>query len=316
MDLKEYKINQAKNAGLKDSYRVNILELGDFHFRAGDFSNAMKLYIRAKDVTITVDQQFDLYTRMALTSFHKKNSSFAQNNSQRVLLLSGIPDKQLVTSLIIMGLCCIENGNYKQATEYFLRVGSDNNKELASNGDLAAYTSLCALCSMDRNTISNDVIKSKAFLAFAEDEPRFIDLLDSFLTCKFFKLIQILEDVRKYLVYDVYLGRFVAIMCDDIKNKCIVQFLKAFKRIRIAELANNFACTAPEIEKKLARLIIDGKVDARIDAHLKIVTSREVNEKDKINRNVISTAKSYLKNTQLLLLRMNMIQEDVVVVGK
>lgn len=92
-------------------------------------------------------------------------------------------------------------------------------------------------------------------------------------------------------------------MCDDIKNKCIVQFLKAFKRIRIAELANNFACTAHEIEKKLARLIIDGKVDARIDAHLKIVTSREVNEKDKINRNVISTAKSYLKNTQLLLLK-------------
>lgn len=316
IDNREYKINQAKNAGLKDSYRVNILDLGDYYYRSGDMPNAMKLYLRAKEITVTSDQQCELFSRMALASLHKKNISFAQNNAQKVLLLPNLPVKFQITSTIIMGIGSLEVSNYKQAAEYFLRVGDNNNSELCNNADLAGYISLCGLATFSRAAINSEILQAKSFLTLTEDEPKYIELLECFLTCKFYRLIQILEDIRAALKYDIYIGQSVNSICDEIKNKCLAQFMKAFKKIRIEELARNFCCSEQEIEGKLAKLIMDGKVDARIDAHLKIVSSRVVDEKNKINWKVLNTAKAYLKNTQLALLRMSMMQEGVVVKGK
>ena len=124
IDNKEYKINQAKNAGLKDSYRVSILDLGDYYYRSGDMANAMKLYMRSKDITITPEQRLDLYSRMAVTSLHKKNVSFAQNNAQKVLALHCATDRQKNTCEAIMGIAALETGLYRQAAECFLKVGS------------------------------------------------------------------------------------------------------------------------------------------------------------------------------------------------
>jgi COP9 signalosome complex subunit 1 len=313
VDNKEYKINQSKNAGLKDSYRLNILELGDYNFNSWDLSGAMKVYLRAKDVTVTPDHQYELSTRMGITSLYKKNYSFAQNNAQKVLMLPSIPENKQISCFIILGLCNIDSANYKQAVENFLRIGSDNNGEILTNSDLAGYISLCSLVSIDRGSISSDIIKSKAFLSFAEDDPIYIELLESFLTCKFSKVMQILDQIKIYLSHDIFIGKAINSIYDEIKNKSLVQFMKAFKKIRIVELANNFCCGEDYIEKKLARLIMDGKIDARIDAHLKIATSRQVDEKNKVNRSVVNTAKRYLKNNQLLLLRMSMIQEGIIV---
>ena len=253
---------------------------------------------------------------MGLTSLYKKNPSFSLNNSQKVLCFQFLQEKQLITSLIIMGICNIENANYKQATEFFLRVGGDNNNELVTNSDLAGYICICGLSSMERSSINNDILKSKSFLTLAEDEPKYIELLECFLTCKFYRLVQILEEIKRGLIYYIYISRFINNLCEEIKNKCIVQFMKAFKKIRISELASNFCCSTEDIEGKLTKLIMDGKIDARIDAHLKIVSSRQIDEKNKVNRSVLNTAKAYLRNTQLALLRMSMIQEGIIVKGK
>ncbi|OMJ81044.1 hypothetical protein SteCoe_18550 [Stentor coeruleus] len=313
---REYKITQSKNAGLKDSYRVNILELGGYYYNAGDMNNSLKLLLRAKDLTVTAEQQYELCLRMAFTSLYKKNISFTQNNAQKVLGLVTLPEKSLLPAAIIMGICSIDNGNYKTATEYFLRTAGDNSQELACNSDLAAYICICALASMDRKTISNEVIQSKAFITYSEEEPKFIELLECFLTCKFNRLIQILEDMHKQMILDVYIGRYMTTLCDEIKSRCLIQFMKAFKKIRISELALNFACSDVDIEEKLAKLITDGKIDARIDAHQKTVMSRQVDEKNKVNRTVLNVAKSFMHNTQLVLLRMSMLNADVVVRGK
>lgn len=315
-DQREYKITQSKNAGLKDSYRVNILELGGYYYKAGDMNNSLKLLLRAKDLTVTAEQQYELYLRTAFTSLHKKNMSFTQNNAQKVLSLVTLPEKSLLPAAVIMGICSIDNSNYKTATEYFLRTAGENSQELACNSDLAAYISICALASMDRKTISNEVTQSKAFITYSEEEPKFIELLECFLTCKFNRLIQILEDIRKQMLLDVYIGKYMTNLCDEIKSRCLIQFMKAFKKIRISELAVNFVCSEMDIEEKLAKLISDGKIDARIDAHQKTVMSRQVDEKNKVNRTVLNVAKSFMHNTQLVLLRMSMLKADVVVRGK
>lgn len=312
-DNKEFKISQAKNAGLRDSYRVHILDLANFYYNTGDMASTMKTLQRAKEISITADQQFDLFSLMALTSLFKKNISFAQNNAQKIILLAGITDKQTVTARVIMGLCNLENSNYKQATEYFLGLNGENNKELASNSDLAVYIVLGCLASMDRKEIKSDVVQSKSFLVFSEDEPKLVELLDSFLSCKFSRVVQILEDIKSQYVQDYFIGKSVHSIGEEIKNRCMIQFLKAFRRIKISDLAINFEMTEKTVEEKIAKLIIDGKVDARIDAHQKIVRAREIDQKHKMHKSILNTAADFIKTANLILLKTSIIQEDILV---
>lgn len=312
-DNKEFKISQAKNAGLRDSYRAHILDLSTFYFNTGDMNNSMKALQRAKEISITAEQQFDLFSLMALTSLFKKNISFAQNNAQKIILLTGLSDKQTLTARVIMGLCNMENSNYKLATEFFLGLNGENNKELALNSDLAVYIVLGCLASMDRKDIKADVVQSKSFLVFSEDEPRLSELLDSFVNCKFSRVVQILDNIRREYVLDYFIGKSILGICEEIKNRCMVQFLKAFKRIKISDLAINFEMSEKTVEEKLAKLITDGKVDARIDAHQKIVKAREIDQKQKMHKSVLNTAIDFIDTANLILLKTSMIQEDILV---
>ena len=311
-DNKEFKVSQAKNAGLRDSYRAHLIELAQFYLKTGDFTNTMKVLQRAKDLTITADQQYDLFSLMSLASLFKNNVSFAQNNAQKIINLSGLPASQTITSKVIMGLCNMQSSNFKSATEYFISLEGVNNNELASNSDLAVYILLCSMASMDRASIKSEVSQSKSFLTFSEDETRLSDLIDSYLNCKFSKVMQIIERLRAQYSTDYFISRILPSLCDEIRNKCLIQYLKAFKNVKIADLAFNFEMSEKSLEEKLSKLITDGKIDARIDAHEKVVRSRQVDQKHKLHRSVLETAKNFVSTTQAALLKMSMIQEDVI----
>ena len=311
-DNKEFKVSQAKNAGLRDSYRAHLIELAQFYLKTGDFTNTMKVLQRAKDLTITADQQYDLFSLMSLASLFKNNVSFAQNNAQKIINLSGLAASQTTTSKVIMGLCNMQCNNFKTATEFFLSLEGVNNTELASNSDLAVYILLCSMASMDRSSIKSEVSQSKSFLTFSEDEARLLDLIDSYLNCKFSKVMQIIERLREQYSSDYFISRILPSLCDEIRNKCLVQYLKAFKSVKIADLAGNFEMSEKSLEEKLSKLITDGKIDARIDAHEKVVRARQVDQKHKLHRSVLETAKNFVSTTQSALLKMSMIQEDVI----
>jgi COP9 signalosome complex subunit 1 len=312
-DNKEFKISQSKNAGLKDSYRVHLIELADFYLKTGDLVNAMKVLQRAKDVTVTADHQFELFSLMSLVSLYKKNISFAQNNAQKIIHLTGIPASQIVTSKIIMGLCNMQSNTFKTATEYFLGLEGENNVELASNTDLAVYLVLCALASMDRSSIKTELMQSKSFLVFSEDESLLLDLVDSYLNCKFSKVMQNIEHLRSRYFPDYFIGKTLSVLCDEIKNKCLIQYLKAFKTVQISDLCLNFEMSENFIKERLSKLITEGKVDARIDAHEKVVRSRQIDQKNKLHKSVLNSAKDFVKTTQAVLLRISMIQEEVLI---
>lgn len=249
---------------------------------------------------------------MSLASLFKNNVSFAQNNAQKIINLSGLPASQTITSKVIMGLCNMQSSNFKSATEYFISLEGVNNNELASNSDLAVYILLCSMASMDRASIKSEVSQSKSFLTFSEDEARLSDLIDSYLNCKFSKVMQIIERLRAQYSTDYFISRILPSLCDEIRNKCLIQYLKAFKNVKIADLAFNFEMSEKSLEEKLSKLITDGKIDARIDAHEKVVRSRQVDQKHKLHRSVLETAKNFVSTTQAALLKMSMIQEDVI----
>jgi len=57
---------------------------------------------------------------------------------------------------------------------------------------------------------------------------------------------------------------------------------------------------------------MDGKVEARIDSHNKIIQSRFANEKIVTYREAMHMGKQFLRNNESLLLRMNMIQQRLI----
>mmetsp|Transcript_3392 Transcript_3392/g.3115 ORF Transcript_3392/g.3115 Transcript_3392/m.3115 type:complete len:339 (+) Transcript_3392:226-1242(+) len=314
IERKELAVNQAKNAGLKDSMKISIIEEGDMFLDAGEPGLALKTYMRLKDIQSTKDQQYELYTKIARAALQKSNFSYAQNICQKAISVgtASIPLKSVVQAIV--GVCHLESKNYKQAARAFLEVKQGQiYHEFLTDSDIAIYTTLCALISFDRSEVKNEILKSKTFGTFLEEEPRCIEILDAFLSCRYFDLIQRLNSIRDSLRYDLFIGAKLSDVYLEIKNRAIADFLKPFKRVKLDVLAHAFNSSVEDIEKQVARLIMDGTVEARIDSHNKIIQSRFANEKVVTYREALNIGKRVLRNNESMLLRMNMVQQKLIV---
>jgi hypothetical protein len=69
---------------------------------------------------------------------------------------------------------------------------------------------------------------------------------------------------------------------------------------------------ARDLEKEVARLIMDGKVQARIDSHNKVLYARHADMRGQTFRDVLESGESYLRDTKAMLLRASLIQHDFV----
>lgn len=313
IERKEISINQAKNSGLKDSMRFSIIESGDMYLDAGEPAQALKTYMRIKDIQTSKDLQYDLYTKIARSALQKLNFSYALNICQKAISLgtANIAQKSLVQAII--GLCYLENKNYKQAARAFLEVKQNPiYHEFITDSDIAIYTSLCALISFERSEVRNEILKSKTFVQFLEEDSRSTEILDSFLSCRYQELIQKLNEIKESLKYDLFVGTKIGDVYNEINSRAIADFLKPFKRVRLEALAIAFNSSVENIEHLVARLIMDGKVEARIDSHNKIIQSRFANEQVVSYRDAMSLGKQFLRNNESLLLRMNMIQQKII----
>ena len=62
------------------------------------------------------------------------------------------------------------------------------------------------------------------------------------------------------------MGDIINDVYKDIRNKALLQYFSPFKSASISAAAEAFATPVADLEKELARLIMDGKLSARIDS--------------------------------------------------
>jgi len=314
-DRIEVAISHAKNAGLKDSMRMSINEQGDLWYSAGDPSQALRTYLRAKELPFSKEQQFELSFKLAKSALFQGNLAYALNSSQRAVGLAVTSELQRSYANLLLGICLMLSNKPNEAGRAFSKLsevmkGQPN--DFVTDEDIVIYLGICALASFERKEIREEVLRNKHLRSFMEEQPTVNELLESYLSNRYDELVYGLNELKPRLAKDIYIGPVLEDMYSAIHNRCVIQFLKPFKRVKIETLGKAFCCNSVEMERRVAKLIMDGKVQAKIDSHNKVVEATYSDETTLAYRRALSMGINYLRNTETALLRMSMIQQKLV----
>lgn len=178
-----------------------------------------------------------------------------------------------------VGLSQLKQDRYVDAASAFLSVhhnyitpepqaGICFQREVISPNDVAVYGGLCALATMNRETLQRRVLDNTAFRPVLELEPHIRRAITMFCASKYTGCLNILESYMADYLVDLYLQDHYLRLYRLVRAKCIVQWCSAFSKVTFAEIENAFPSKlvdGGEIQGELESMIYSGELDARID---------------------------------------------------
>ena len=78
-------------------------------------------------------------------------------------------------------------------------------------------------------------------------------------------------------------------------------------------MASSFSVSLPDLEKEVSQLIIDGKLNARIDTQNMMLIYKQDDARRVSFRNVLNVGDSYLQEMKNTLLRVSLLKSELVV---
>ena len=340
----ESDLNQHKTSLVKESIRIGHNELGDFYYERGEFSTALKCYVRTRDYCTTSRHIIAMCVNVVRASIAMGNFTHVANY---VTKAESTPDSASDAALasqlrLASGLSSLEGKKYKQAARKFLEVSADHAPsyaEIASVQDVALYGGLCALASFDRAELRTKLIDAAGFRAFLElcpqvreayaledtaqhasahhgaRSPQVREALHDFFHSRYASCLALLDKLKPDLLLDLHLHDHVEQLYADIRSKALVQYFSPFVTVDMRLMASAFNVGVDGLEQELAKLIMAGQIKARIDSQAKVLHKRASDQRTATFSTAIKMGEEYTRDMRALLLRINLMRADFIVKG-
>ncbi|EEB17531.1 COP9 signalosome complex subunit, putative [Pediculus humanus corporis] len=317
-DLKNYKSNS-----IKESIRRGHDDLGDHFLDCGDLPNALKCYSRARDYCTSGKHIVNMCLNVIKVSVYLQNWSHVLSYVSKA---EATPDfsemhskesqynQTILTKLkCAAGLAELASKKYKSAAKHFLQANFDHCDfpELLSPSNVAIYGGLCALATFDRNDLQKNVIVSSSFKLFLELEPQLRDIIFKFYESKYASCLTLLDEMKDYLLLDMYIAPHVSKLYMQIRNRALIQYFSPYMSADMKKMAAAFNTTVPALEDELMQLILDGQIQARIDSHNKILYAKDVDQRSTTFEKSLQIGKYYQRRTRMLILRAAMLKHQI-----
>merc|ERR1711981_155680 len=164
LDKLEADLNSHKTSMVKESIRMGHNDLGDHHYERGDFSAALKSYVRTRDYCTAPKHIISMCLNVIKASIQMGNFTHVANYVTKAESTPDGSEPTLVSQLrVAAGLAFLESKKYKLAARNFLDVSPElggQYGEVASAQDVALYGGLCALASFGRSELRSRVVES------------------------------------------------------------------------------------------------------------------------------------------------------------
>ncbi|PVI00199.1 COP9 signalosome-like protein complex subunit 1 [Periconia macrospinosa] len=322
-DKLEHELKSYKNNLIKESIRMGNEDIGHFYYACGDWGNAHKAYLRMREHCTSTKHLADMTLRLVFVSIAQKSWMTVQSNLAKVdaAQLKGEEKTKLDPLLsALTGLAHMCLGHFREAATSFVNTspafltaepaaGIKWQREVLTGNDIAVYGGLCALASMDRTELQNQVLANNDFRNFLELEPHIRRAMNLFCSSKYSACLEVLEGYRNDYLLDVYLSKVVANIYGRIRTKSIVQYFIPFSCVTLEEMASKFQPTGEyaSIEDELEAMINDRTLNARIDLVDRLLISPPTNPRYNVHSAALSMAQQYDHTLQLRLTRLNML---------
>ncbi|KAF2132314.1 PCI-domain-containing protein [Dothidotthia symphoricarpi CBS 119687] len=318
----EHELKSYKNNLIKESIRMGNEDIGHFFYDTGDYSSALKAYMKMREHCTSNKHLADMTLRLVYVSIAQKSWLGVQANLAKVdaAQLKG-DDKTKLEPIVAAssGLTHMSIGNFREAATHFLGTSpafltvepAANitwQKEVLTGNDVAVYGGLCALASMDRTDLQNKVLGNNDFRNFLELEPHIRRAINLFCNSKYSACLEVLEGYRNDYLLDVYLSKVLVTIYGRIRTKSIVQYFIPFSCVTLDEMASKFPASEDKsIEDELESLINNRTLNARIDLVDRLLISPPTNPRHSVHAEALAMAETYDHTLRLRLTRLNML---------
>ncbi|EPS96383.1 hypothetical protein FOMPIDRAFT_1025401 [Fomitopsis schrenkii] len=341
-ELKTYTSNM-----IKESIRMAYRDLGEFYRETGDHAAALKHYTKSREFCTTSQHVLEMclsvlelliehrnYAHMSTYVF-KADAALDAASTARSGPASGptapanaaaaskdkaAAEREKVQSKldVSIALSYLGQGTFEKAALAFLKVGpvksvGDWVGTLTASGDVAIYTTLCALATFKREDIKSKILDDDNFGVYIEQEPYVRDLLESYMGNRFKLMLEILDRYSTRHALDLHLGNHIANITNMIRSRALVQYFQPFASIKLERMSTAFGWTVEELERQVVALIQAGEIQARVDRQNKILKAKETDQRSALFARAIKSGEMMRVANRKLLLRMRLQQADLIV---
>eukprot|EP01010_Urceolus_cornutus_P004015 NODE_600_length_1507_cov_352.349794_g449_i0.p1 GENE.NODE_600_length_1507_cov_352.349794_g449_i0~~NODE_600_length_1507_cov_352.349794_g449_i0.p1 ORF type:complete len:433 (-),score=115.29 NODE_600_length_1507_cov_352.349794_g449_i0:152-1450(-) len=311
----ETELSAAKSNLIKESIRLGYNELGAFYLERGELPNSLKSYIRSREYCTTSKQILEMYLNVIRVALGFSNFSVVTQNVGKAEQSPDYgKDKRDVGKLkVAAGLSNLDARKYRPAARKFIETPFEMGNsfaEMFSANDVATFGGLCALATYDRNELKRQLIDNANFKNYLELVPEVREIIKDFYESRYTTCLGALEKLKDVLLLDIYLRPHVAGLYEMIRQRALKQYVSPFMSVDLNKMAAAFNTSTQLLEKELAQLIMDGKIQVRIDSHNKILYAQRDNERVITFSKTIEAGQVFVADTEASIRRLNMLRCD------
>ena len=309
----------------KEAIRSAYIALAQHDAKTGELRDAMGYLLRATDYCTTRSQTAHISLLILELALHLENYPQVREYVTKVEhTLGGAATntptsttgvEQVATKLkIASGLQQLAQGDYTAAARSLstlitttLPSSGWDWSAVSSPEDLCLYASLLSLATQDRATIMQLAEHPEAL----ELVPAMREVLRQFGRANYKGCCESLFEAANNTLLpfpDFYLSKHWAALTKRIREKCLIEYLKAYQCVQLDTMAQQFPF--PDLEDMLVDLIGKGLVPARLDCQRgilqKVTTERKPPNLKHLERRV-------LDDTYALLVRLACLENDLCV---
>jgi COP9 signalosome complex subunit 1 len=320
LEALESELQSAKSSMIKESIRVALNDLGDYYLQRGNLVEAIKSYARTRDFSSMPKHTDEYSLNLIITSIGMDKIMNIANYIGKI----DDPDTSLAVKdklRIVKALLFLSQSNYEQCAKTFLSITSCENilyqfPQVISTHDIAIYTTLCSLATLNRNQIRKLLLENREFKSILDCVPLTRILLNEFLEGKYSSVIEKLNHFQNILLLDLYFHKHIEKILQLIRNHLVITYLTPFSSVHLQDMCQVFNLTQDEIEDILCLLISSSQLQGKIDILTNTFQRMKPLPRDQILESVCQlSGKEFPLVVERSLFRLQLMKSNIVVVS-
>lgn len=216
----------------------------------------------------------------------------------------------------VLGLFHLHNQQYEEALNNFLKVQAnmgDQFSTLIHIEEIALYIILCALATMDRKTLKEEILQSSSTKAILEYQPTLREVVQDIINSKYSQALQMLERNKIEYTFDIFIGEHISDLYHRIQCKAISQYLLPYTVVNLPTMSNALHINQQELQELIVELIKNQTVSGRIDARSQTFRQYSIDPRNSAIDQVLLVGKQFINESHGLLLKESLKKHNLMV---
>ncbi|GMM43048.1 hypothetical protein FOG51_00273 [Hanseniaspora uvarum] len=300
-DIKEAEKND--EGELEKAY--SWVKLGEYYAQIGDVEKSLTTLEKAKKVSISLGGKIDIMlTAVRIALFFNDQVAVSEKlNEVHEAIEKGGDWERRNRFKAYKGIHLMAIRRFEEASELLVdSLTTFTSLEIASYEDIAVYSIVCGILSLDRDSLKTKIIDSPEVLAaMSASEPlqAIFSLAISLYSSDYGSFFKFLLSTReKVFIPSKFLSPHTDFFLRQMRLKAYAQLLQSYQSLSLKSMADSFGVSPEFLDDDLGKFIPTKQLNCAIDKVNGIVLTNKPENKDSDFNNLIKQSDTLLSKLQ------------------